>query len=110
MRRPENELMWFPAFAAMSSRAVARTVQHFRTWVARVAHTEYADELILAAAARELQVRPVIVPFNLARFYMLSISEYYEEAVEGRVVYLGNNDVHYVWLATSEDCFGIPVS
>ena len=29
---------------------------------------------------------------------------------EGRVVYLGNNDVHYVWLATCEDCFGIKVS
>ena len=83
MLRQENELMWFPAFAALSSRAKASTVQEYRDWVARVAHKEYADELIVAAAARELQVRIVVVPYTpRAALHTWRISEYNKDAVE----------------------------
>ena len=43
MLQTENELKWFPAFAALSADAAASTIHHYRNWVARVADKEYAD-------------------------------------------------------------------
>ena len=66
-------------------------------------NSEYADELIVAAAAAELELRIVCVPYTPGPFRW-KISTYCgaptaEVPDEGRAVYLGNNDVHYMWLS-----------
>ena len=74
----------------------------YKSWLHRVAKVEFADELLVAAAALELGLKIVCVPFTPAGQELWKISEYNAAASTAsphRVVYLGNNDVHYMWLA-----------
>ena len=99
MCQPDNELRWFPAFAALTVRADARTIVDYRRWVSRVGQHGYADELIVAAAACELRLQIVVVPYTprTARDPW-PLSRYQQDQPMERVVYLANNDVHHVWL------------
>ena len=64
---------------------------------------EFADELILVAVAIELKVRIVCVPFTPAEAARPWIITEYQDATsvipDDRTIYLGNNDVHYMWLS-----------
>ena len=76
----------------------------YKRWVQRVRQKEYADELIVAAAAIELEVRVVCVPFTPATdASKWKISEYCPlslgAATQDRNIFLSNNDAHYMWLA-----------
>ena len=91
---------FFPAFAAFAGPQSAPT---YKQWIQKVRKSEYADELIVAAAAAELELRIVCVPYSPGPFRW-KISTYCgaptaEVPDEGRTVYLGNNDVHYMWLS-----------
>ena len=105
MRRPDVVQRFFPAFAALSGSATAQAPQMdmYKKWIQRVRVDEYADELIVAAAASELAVRIVCVPYTPAeaqgRWKMSSYCAPIAGAAEQtRTIYLGDNDVHYMLL------------
>ena len=76
----------------------------YKQWIQRVRVNEYADELIVAAAASELGVRIVCVPYTPAEAQgRWKLSTYCAQsanvAEQSRTIYLGNNDVHYMSLS-----------
>jgi hypothetical protein len=97
----------FPAFACLTSDGKRRTLAHYKAWVQKVGLNEFADELILVAVARELQVRIVVVPWTPSNAVAPWVISSYPDTEEGEpdlpTIYMGNNDVHYVWLALN-DC------
>jgi len=101
--RPAVMARIFPAFACLNPHGPPRTLVHYRAWVQKVGTKEYADELILAAVARELQVRIVVVPWTPSNSVApWSITSYPDRDLgqpDLPIIYMGNNDVHYVWLA-----------
>jgi hypothetical protein len=92
----------FPAFACLTSNGPPRTLVHYRAWVQKVGFNEYADELILAAVTRELQIRIVVVPRTPSNSVELWAVSSYPDREQGRpdlpIIYMGNDDVHYVCL------------
>ena len=67
-----------------------------------MAVNEFADELVVVAVACELKNRVVCIPFtpDIARMPWC-ISRYPGSAIRAPnncIVYLGNNDVHYMWI------------
>ena len=99
----------FPAFAALTPGVVAPSVENYRDWLSRVAQREFADELVASCVARHLHVRLIIVPYSppTAR-HPWTIAEYPAAHVCGDLgideaarVVLGNNNLHYVWLAAT---------
>ena len=68
----------------------------------KLAKDEFADELIVVAVALEFSIRIVIIPYTPVRAtHPWAIPCYGPLGVpqDGRrTVYLGNNDVHYVYL------------
>ena len=103
----------FPAFASLSSPSQPRTLIHYKAWVTKLGQTEYADELVLAAVARELKLRIVVVPWTPKDAAAPWVISSYPDVDEGDpqlpTIYVGNNDVHYVWLGgakpISDSCF-----
>jgi hypothetical protein len=98
--------MLFPAFAALDSQSDRRQLQQYKAWVKKLASKEYADELVLLATAHTLQVEIVCVPFTPeAANAPWAISTYRPQGgqllVHPRIM-LGNNDVHYMWLAITD--------
>ena len=64
-------------FAALTPLAGSRTLADYRRWVARIAEHEYADELVVAAVAKEMQVKIVVVPYTpRAAEDMWALSQY----------------------------------
>ena len=103
MRQRDMVRRWFPAFAALSPNDAPRTMADYRRWLQDVATSAFADELVVAAVAWFLRIKIVVVPFtrrrNAARW---RISEYQppgELLPMNRTVFLGNDDLHYVWLS-----------
>ena len=95
----------FQAFAGLREDGPARTLAMYKAWVLRLATNEFADELVLVAVAFELAIRFVCIPFtpHNARAPW-AISTYHDSDArvpDDHTVYLGNNDVHYVWLDRS---------
>ena len=84
---------------------ISESIQYHR-WLDKVSVNEFADELILAATAEYLKLFIVVVPYTPpGAAGQWAISEHpYKEARqaqnidETRMIILGNNDVHYVWL------------
>ena len=66
-------------------------------WLRRAAEVEYADELIVAALSTFLGVKITIVPYTRPGQQPWVVSSY--EDSDSYEMALGNNDVHYVWLA-----------
>ena len=103
MLRGETLNMVFPAFAALGHGQGSRELHHYKAWVHKLATKEYADELVVLATAHELNVEITCVPFtpyNSPRPW--TISKYAPPASSGMQlprVLLGNNDVHFMWLA-----------
>ena len=107
MRQQAVVHRFFPAFAVLLGQASTQGSQMdmYKQWIKRVGCKEYADELIVAAAASELGVRIVCVPYTPQDAdgpWKISTYCFQSDVVEqGRTIYLGNNDVHYMWLSSS---------
>ena len=72
--------------------------------MARIAESEYVDELVVAAVAKEMQVRIVVVPYTpRTAGDAWALSQYERDLSDERTIYLGNDDVHYVWLPPEPD-------
>ena len=103
------EALYAPLFAAWDtvhgSTSGAATLSCYTNWIAKVATIEFADELVLAAAAKRLQVCITTVPHTPAGNDLWAIAEHplrehwpVEHISEDHEIVMGNNDVHYVWL------------
>ena len=101
--KPRIRSKIYPAFAGLASNGPARTEALYNQWVAKLATREYADELVLIAVSLELPIRIVVIPYTpesaLAPWAVTSYGS--PEVVQdgSRTIYLGNNDVHYVYLS-----------
>ena len=106
LHQPTEMQKWLPAFAALTPCPRGATLQDYKSWLARVAQNEFADEIIMAAVAQHLRLWIVVVPYTPSTAPReWTITEYPDSTTRGllgidgrRKVYLGNNDVHYVWL------------
>ena len=101
MLKPEIRDDIYQAFAVLGSSGPTRTLELYKAWVSRLAATEFADELVVLATALWLKVRIVIVPWNDPLQSTWKISTYPPPQKRTNMwptVYLGNEDVHYVWL------------
>ena len=71
-----------------------------------MATKEYADELVVLAVSLELAVRITIIPFTppsaLGQWAAATYAPVNAADDAARTIYLGNNDVHYVYLSTSQ--------
>ena len=101
--RPGMRANIYAAFAGLAVNGPVRTEQLYRQWVQKLATREYADELVVLAAALELPIRIVVIPYTPeSALAPWAITTYESPAVVGdgsRTLYLGNNDVHYVYLS-----------
>ena len=79
------------------------TLAAYKRWIANVATGEFADEVILAAVAKCLQVCITTVPHtpvdnNAWAIAQRPVQELWPSAGISDEIVMGNNDVHYVWL------------
>ena len=93
----------YPAFASLGGGGSrARNLETYRNWVLKLARNEYADELVVVACALELRIRLVCIPYTPNGLTPWKISSYQppgSQLADTKTVFLGNNDVHYMWLA-----------
>ena len=103
MLRGEALNMLSPAFAALEHGRGSRELRHYKAWVHKLATKEYADELVVLATAHELGIDIVCVPVTPDNSTLpWAISTYRPPAssdVHHPRILLGNNDVHFMWLA-----------
>ena len=101
LRRDIKEKL-YAAFAALGGRG-ERTLQQYIAWVGKLSTREYADELVVLAVALEFKIKIVCVPHTPTEAIdRWTVSQYQPPGVdlaEELTVVLGNNDLHYVWLA-----------
>ena len=89
----------FPAFAGLNVRGPARTDALYTHWVQKLATKEYADELVVLCVALELSIRITVIPFTpLTALAPWAVTAYGPAGADG-AIYMGNNDVHYVYLS-----------
>ena len=100
--RPDMKRRIYAAFASLAVRGARRTEELYERWVAKLAFKEYADELVVLAVAVELSIRIIVIPYTPeSAFLPLAIPMYGSTGASqgGRgTIYLGSNDVHYVYL------------
>ena len=100
--RPDKKDKIYAAFASLPVRGKQRTEQLYESWVHKLAFKEYADELVVLAVALELSIRIVVIPYTPEFALEHGKIPTYGPAVAAqdasRTVYLGNNDVHFVYL------------
>ena len=100
--RPDMKARMFPAFAGLNVRGPARTDALYTQWVQKLATKEYADELVVLCVALELSIRITVIPFTpLAALAPWAVTAYGPAGADG-VIYMGNNDVHYVYLSLGQ--------
>ena len=101
--KPNIRAKLYPAFAALGNNGPARTEAMYKQWVEKLDTREYADELVLLAVALELPVRLVVIPYtpqSSDRPWVITSYGAPGMGLDGtRTIYLGNNDVHYVYLS-----------
>jgi len=92
----------YAAFASLPVRGKQRTEQLYEGWVHKLASREYADELVVLAVALELSIRIVVIPYTpQPAIYPWKIPTCGSTGAAhdaSRTIYLGNNDVHFVYL------------
>ena len=102
LMRPDVKEKIYAAFASLAVRGPQPTEQLYERWVAKLAFKEYADELVVLAVALELSIRIVVIPYTPeSAFLPWAIPTYGSTGAAqdaSRTIYLGNNDVHYVYL------------
>jgi hypothetical protein len=93
----------YQAFAGLQEDGSDRTLPMYTRWVTRLASNEFADELVLVAVAIELKIRILCIPFTPSTATKPWVISIYQDTIldipDTRNVYVGNNDVHYMWLA-----------
>ena len=103
MLRPDMRDKIYLAYAGVDENSGVRTLAAYTAWVARLATKEYADELVVMACTLEFQIKIVCVPYTPVGSNLWAISTYApsQEHLEWseRTIYMGNNDVHYMWIA-----------
>ena len=101
LRRDMKETLYV-AFAALGQGD--RTIQKYTAWVGKLSTREYADELVVLAVALELKIKIVCVPHSPASAAgMWTISQYQPPGAnlaDDLTVVLGNDNLHYMWLAS----------
>jgi hypothetical protein len=93
----------YAAFAGLEASSGTRTLAMYKIWVEKLSTKEYADELVVLACAAEFNVKLVCVPHTPgggAEWQIFGYAPPHEDVPEDRTIYLGNNDVHYMWLAS----------
>ena len=106
MRTEEALQTWQHFFAAVTPGVGDNSENRFVSWLQRVARNEFADEIIVAAAAVHLRLRIVCIPYTPAGSQQSwAVAEHPSEDAQARLgiaherlIVLGNNNVHYVWL------------
>jgi hypothetical protein len=107
MLRDDVMALYAPIFAACDAvhgnRARPAALESYKRWIANVATGEFADELILAAAAKWLGVCITTVPHTPHGNNAWTIAQHPEQELWPSAgitdeIIMGNNDVHYVWL------------
>ena len=100
--RPDVKDKIYAAFASLPVRGKQRTEQLYESWVHKLASREYADELVVLAVALELSIRIVVIPytpeFALEHWKIPTYGPTVAAQDASRTIYLGNNDVHFVYL------------
>ena len=103
MLREDVKSILDPAYPVLGFGGPKRTEELYTGWVQELVTPEYADELVVLVVTLELPVRIVIIPHTPA-----SALKPWRAPVHGavalvregnRTVYLGNNDVHFVYLS-----------
>ena len=101
--KPKIQAKVYYAVAALGNNGPVRTDAMYQQWVERLATKEYADELILLAVAMELSIRLVVIPYTPQSSDRPWVTTSYGPAVmeqeDSKTIYLGNNDVHHVYLS-----------
>ncbi len=98
-------MVWriYQAFAGLQEECSDRTLAMSTRWVNRLASNEFADELVLVAVAIELKIRILCIPFTPSTATKPWVISIYQDAIldipDTRNVYVGNNDVHCMWLS-----------
>ena len=102
--RSDMQQTFYPAFACLGGGDTA-TKAKYAKWVQRLATSEFADELVVVAVAREFSIRITVIPYTpQTSIRQWKIPSYAPSAApqDGhRTIYLGNNDVHFVYLRSS---------
>jgi hypothetical protein len=103
MLQKENVCRWAPAFAYLQqAHDFSASFSDYVHWVRRVADCAFADELVLSATAKMLQVELSVLPYTPPgaksqwSVWNSQNSEHLE--LESNRILLGNDDVHYVLL------------
>ena len=76
-----------------------RTEAMYTRWVQKLATKEYADELVAISVALELGIRITVIPYTPPTALAPWATMTYGPENANVVIYLGNNDVHYVYLS-----------
>ena len=95
--QPSHLAFLHPFFAALPSSS-PREAPQYKAWVAKLAKTEYADELVIAAVATEMKLRIVVVPWTPPEQERPFLIRSHPDRSDLPTIYLGNNDVHFVLL------------
>ena len=86
----------FPSFAALSALGPAATIAQYRAWLQRTKAWKFADQLHLSQLSRVLRVWLTVVPANDG--WAVTDMNICNVGADRRV-WLGNDNVHYVWLS-----------
>ena len=97
LRRPDLMAKLYPAFASITVGRASRTQATYIKWVQTLATREYADELVVLAVALELGIRVCCIPHTPESASAPWAPSSYGTA--DTTIYIGNNDVHYVYLS-----------
>jgi len=111
MFRNQIVAIYAPIFAACHAVYGASdrytTLESYKRWIGNVARGEFADELILAAVAKCLQLCITTVPHTPFGNTAWAIAQHPMEELWPSLgitheIVMGNNDVHYVWLTRDD--------
>ena len=105
MRLPQQRLRFLPFFAETQAnffqRCEAASLEAYDEWLNRVTDREPADELVLVAIGELLQVTVIAVPCTPLNSKPWGIAQANVEDWD-RVICVGNDNRHYVWLCIGE--------
>ena len=104
MLQPRIRDTMYQAFVALDAQGTSRTFDQYKDWVGKSAVNKFADELVVRATAIELRVWIICVPYTPPGQPDWAISKYAPvgyDVPESKMVVLGNDDLHYVWLSTA---------
>jgi len=108
MRRAEGQARWLPSFALTAGRQNAPGgggvgAREYHAHVHSMRTTAFADHNTLVEIAERLRVKIIVLPEHEA---LGTIIIDHVEQSDDRMLLLGNDNMHYVWLARSDQLPG----